>query len=140
MVITNGLQHTKMSRNVVFADTTVITSVLYKVVESLVDGPTSCHPVPRPKPHVTSRNFRQSVTLNPEVDAYKSAFLGRTIAAWSSLPDRFVHAESVDVFRRCEDHDTRLITSVNSSKRKEQDRSNPETFRPLASSSRSRQI
>ena len=75
--------------------------MLYKIVEGLVEVPTSRHPVPHPEHHANCRNSRQFTILDPKVDAYKFAFLPRTVVAWNTLPDNVVLAELVDAFRSC---------------------------------------
>ena len=74
--------------------------MLYKIVEGFVEVSTSCHPVPRPEHHANRWNTMHFTTLDPKVDAYKFAFLTRTIVAWNTLPNNVVLADSVEAFLR----------------------------------------
>ena len=71
--------------------------MLRKVVEWLVVL-TSCHPLPRPELYANRTN---SITLDPNVDAYNFDFISKTTVVWKSVPDIVVLAESVDVDLTC---------------------------------------
>jgi len=73
--------------------------MMYKVTNGLVEVPQEYHPVPRLQ--YTARGHpRQFQHFQPAVDAFKYAFLPRTIPAWNALPQVVVEADSLDTFKR----------------------------------------
>ena len=73
-------------------------TMLYKITNELVAMPHHYHP--RPQPHQRRGHPYQFVHHQPSVDAYKYAFLPRTIIDWNALPSQVFTAESVNSFKQ----------------------------------------
>lgn len=73
--------------------------MLYRISEDMVLLPTPYHPVSRPQ-MPTRGHHRQYQLYQPDVDAFKFAFLPRTVVNWNALPSTVVEAESLDVFKQ----------------------------------------
>ena len=71
-------------------------TMLYKITNELVAMPSHYHP--RPQPHQRRGHPHQFLHHQPSVDAYKYAFLPRTIIDWNALPSQVFTAESVNSF------------------------------------------
>jgi len=62
--------------------------------------PQEYHPVHVPRPQNSARGHpRQFQRFQPTVDAFKYAFLPRTIPAWNALPQAVADADSLDIFK-----------------------------------------
>jgi len=74
-------------------------AMMYTITNGLVEVPQEYHPVPRPQNSARGhpRQFRR---FQPTVDAFKYAFLSRTIPAWNALPQAVAEADSLDIFKR----------------------------------------
>ena len=73
--------------------------MLYRVVNNLVEVPTSYHPEVR-DPQPLRGNQMQFVRQQPEVDAFKYSFLVRTVTDWNSLNSSTVASDSLESFKR----------------------------------------
>jgi len=73
--------------------------MMYKITNGLVEVPQEYHPVSRPQ-NLARGHPRQFQRFQPTVDAFKYAFLPRTIPAWNALPQAVVEADSLDIFKR----------------------------------------
>ena len=73
--------------------------MLYRVVNNLVEVPTSYHPEVR-DPQPLMGNQMQFVRQQPEVDAFKYSFLVRTVTDWNSLNSSTVASDSLESFKR----------------------------------------
>jgi len=74
-------------------------TMMYKITNGLVEVPQEYHPVPRPQ-NSARGHPRQFQRFQPTVDAFKYAFLPRTIPAWNALPQAVAEADSLDIFKR----------------------------------------
>ena len=74
-------------------------TMMYKITNGLVEVPQEYHPVPRPQTSARGHP-RQFQHFQPKVDAFKYAFLPRTIPAWNALQQAFAEADSLDIFKR----------------------------------------
>ena len=59
--------------------------MMYKITNGLVEFPQEYHPAPCPQ-NSARGHPRQFQRFQPTVDAFKYAFLPRTIPAWNALP------------------------------------------------------
>ena len=73
--------------------------MMYKVTNELVEVPQEYHPVPRLQ-YTARGDPRQFKHFQPAVDAFKHAFLPRTIPARNALPQVVVEEDSLDTFKR----------------------------------------
>jgi len=70
---------------------------MYKITNGLVEVPQEYHPVPRPQN--SARGYlRQFQRFQPNVDAFKYAFLPRTIPGGNALPQAVAEADLLDIF------------------------------------------
>ena len=74
-------------------------TMMYNITNGLVEVPQEYHPVPRPQ-NSARGHPRQFQRFQPTVDAFKYAFLPRTIPAWNALPQAVAEADSLDIFKR----------------------------------------
>jgi len=74
-------------------------TMMYKITNGLVEVPQEYHPVPRLQ-NSARGHPRQFQRFQPAVDAFKYAFLPRTIPTWNALPQAVVEADSHDIFKR----------------------------------------
>ena len=74
-------------------------TMMYKVTNGLVEISQEYHPVPRPQ-NSARGHPRQFQRFQPTVDAFKYAFLPRTIPAWNALPHAVAEADSLDIVKR----------------------------------------
>jgi len=74
-------------------------TMMYKITNRLVEVPQEYHPVPRP-PNSARGHARQFQRFQPTVDAFKYAFLPRTIPDWNALPQAVAEVDSFDIFKR----------------------------------------
>ena len=74
-------------------------TMMFKITNGLVEVPQEYHPVPRPQ-NSARGHPRQFQLFQPTVDAFKYAFLPRTIPAWNALPQAVAEADSLDIFKR----------------------------------------
>ena len=72
---------------------------MYKIKNGLVEVPQEYHPVPRLQ-NSARGHPRQFQRFQPTVDAFKYAFLPRTIPTWNALPQAVAEAGSLDIFKR----------------------------------------
>ena len=77
------------------------TTLLFKIINNLVEVPAMYHPVPHHSNEntVMTRSHKRFTRPNSEVNAHKYAFLPRTIVEWNSLPPEVVAAESLEQFK-----------------------------------------
>ena len=73
-------------------------TIMYKITNKLVEVSQKYHPVPRPQ-NSARGHPRQFQRFQPTVDAFKYAFLPRTIPAWNALPQAVAEAGSLDIFK-----------------------------------------
>ena len=71
-------------------------TLLYKIVNNLVEVPSAYHPVPNSNSRASRGHSQQYRRHQTEVDAYKYSFLPRTIADWNNLPPEVVSADSLE--------------------------------------------
>jgi len=74
-------------------------TMMYKITNGLVEVSQEYHPVPRPQ-NSSRGHPRQFQRFQPKVDAFKYAFLPRTIPAWNALPQAVAEADSLAIFKR----------------------------------------
>jgi len=74
-------------------------TMMYKITNGLVEVPQECHPAPRLQ-NTTRGHTMQFQSFQPVVDAFKYAFLPRTIPAWNALPQLVAEADSLDTFKQ----------------------------------------
>jgi len=72
---------------------------MYKVTNGLVEVPQKYHTVPHLQ-YTAIGHPRQFQHFQPAGDAFKYAFLPRTIPAWNALPQVVVEADLLDTFKR----------------------------------------
>ena len=72
--------------------------MLYRVVNNLVEVPSTYHPCLR-DPQPVRGNQKQFIRQQPEVDAYKYSFILRTVTDWNGLDPFTVAANSLEFFK-----------------------------------------
>jgi len=70
-----------------------------RITNGLVEVPQEYHPAPRLQ-NTTRGHTMQFQGFQPVVDAFKYAFLPRTIPAWNALPQLVAEADSLDTFKQ----------------------------------------
>ena len=73
---------------------------LYKMVDGHVAIPETYHPAPKPHRQTRLSNTRQFFHRQADVNAYKYAFIQRTIPLWNQLSDSIVTSPSVNCFKQ----------------------------------------
>ena len=74
-------------------------TMMYKITNGLVEVPQEYHSVPRLQ-NSARGHPRQFQRFQPTVDAFKYAFLPRTIPTWHALPQAVAEVDSFDIFKR----------------------------------------
>ena len=72
----------------------------YKMVDGHVAIPETYHPAPKPHRQTRLSNTRQFIHRQADVNAYKYAFIQRTIPLWNQLSDSIVTSPSVNCFKQ----------------------------------------
>ena len=72
--------------------------MIYRIYNNQVEVPVSYHPTLRDFQPARG-NQRNFTSLTPTVDAYKFAFLCRSIVDWTQLDQAIVESESLDQFK-----------------------------------------
>ncbi len=73
--------------------------MLYRVVNILVEVPSSYHPCLR-DPQPARGNQRQLIRQQPEIDAYKYSFILQTVSDWNGLNSSTVASDSLESFKQ----------------------------------------
>ena len=73
--------------------------MMYKITNGLVEVLQEYHPTPRLQ-NTTRGYTMQFQRSQPVVNAFKYAFLPRTIPAWNALPQLVAEADSLDTFKQ----------------------------------------
>ena len=75
--------------------------MLYGITNGQIELLLEYHPTPRYQPMIRGHgHFKKFRRFQPEVDAFKYAFLPRTIPAWNALPPEVVEADSLGLFKQ----------------------------------------